>query len=134
MASGNTFYSFTDANGVEVIVQRLADVPEQYRAQAKHIDLSKPAITLSSSPSVNASASPCGKGTFLHFPSFMAGAGTALVLGLVGVLAFRRAHRFLALMVGVAVMAALGIGYMTYVRRQARLPGSGLACRRTYVM
>ena len=129
MASGNSFYSFTGADGVQVIVQRLADVPEPYRAQAKHIDLSKPAIPLSSSPSVNAPASPCGKGTFLHAPSFIAGAGagTALVLGLVAVLAFLRAHRFLALMVGVAVMAALGIGYMTYVRRQARLPGSGLA-------
>jgi hypothetical protein len=127
MASGNSFYSFTDADGVQVIVQRLADVPEPYRAQAKHIDLSKPAITLSPNPSVNAPARPSGKGTFLHAPSFIAGAGTALVLGLVAVLAFRRAHRFLALMVGVAVMAALGIGYMTYVRRQARLPGSGLA-------
>ena len=127
MASANSFYSFTDADGVQVIVQRLADVPEQYRAQAKHIDLSKPAITLSSSPSVNAPASPGGKGTFPHVPSFIAGAGagagTALVLGLVAVLVFRRAHRFLALMVGAAVMAALGIGYMTYVRRQARLPG-----------
>jgi hypothetical protein len=127
MASGNSFYCFTDAKGVEVIVQRFADVPEQYRAQAKHIDLSKPAITLSSSPSENAPASPCGKGTFLHVPSFIAGAVTALVLGLVAVLAFRRANRFLALVVGVAVMAALGVGYMTYVRRQAGLSRSGLA-------
>ena len=131
MASNTSFFSFSDANGVEVIVQRLTDVPEQYRAQAKHIDLSKPAITLSSSPSENAPARPCGKGTFLHVPSFIAGAGagagTALVLGLVAVLAFRRASRVLALVVGVVVMAALGIGYMTYVRRQAGLPGSGVA-------
>ena len=131
MAAGNSFYSFTDAKGVEVIVQRMTDVPEQYRAQAKHIDLSKPAITLSSRPRENAPASSGGKGTFLHVPSFIAGAGagagTALVLGLVAVLAFRRASRILALVVGVVVMAALGIGYMTYVRRQAGLPGSGLA-------
>jgi hypothetical protein len=46
MATSSSFFSYTDAQGVEVIVQRLADVPEQYRAQVKHIDLSKPAITL----------------------------------------------------------------------------------------
>jgi hypothetical protein len=45
----------------------------------------------------------------------------------VALLVFRRAHRFLALVFGVVVIAALGLGYMTYVRRQAGLPGSGLA-------
>jgi len=55
------------------------------------------------------------------------GAGTALALGLVAMLAFRRATRLLSLVAGVAVMAALGIGYITHVRRQAGLPGSGLA-------
>jgi len=123
MASSNSFFSYTDSAGVEVIVQRLADVPEQYRAQVKHIDLSKPAITLrpgsgESSPTPSA---------VLHVPSFVLGAGTVLVLGCVAMLVFRRAHRLLALIVGVVVMAALGVGYLTYVRRQARLPGSGLA-------
>jgi hypothetical protein len=46
VASTTSYYSYTDANGVEVIVQRVTDIPEQYREQAKHIDLSKPAIAL----------------------------------------------------------------------------------------
>jgi len=135
MGSSTSYYGYTDANGVEVIVQRFSDVPEQYREQAKHIDLSKPAITLPASHDENATSQMaptdglglCGKGTRLHAPSFLIGAGTALALGLVAMLAFRRARRFLALIVGVVVMAALGIGYLTYVRRQAGLPGSGLA-------
>jgi uncharacterized membrane protein (Fun14 family) len=132
MASSTSYYSYTDATGVEVIVQRFADVPPQYRDQAKHIDLSKPAINLPVDFGENAKAMPsdalgAGKGTSLHVPSFVIGAGTALVLGLVAMLAFRRANRFLTLVVGVGVMAALGIGYMTYARRQAGLRGVGLA-------
>ena len=133
MASSTSFFSYTDANGVQVIVQKLADVPEQYREQVKHIDLSKPAITLPASPSENAQATPadglglCRKGTFLNVPSFILGAGTGLALGCVAVLALRRASRLLSLVVAVVVMAALSLGYITYVRRQAGLPGSGLA-------
>jgi hypothetical protein len=135
MASSPSFYSFTDAQGVEVIVQRFADVPEQYRAQAKHIDLSKPAITIPVNQGENDSVQTmpsgafggCGKGAGVHAPSFILGAGAALALGLVARLAFRRASRLLALVVGVAVVAALGIGYMTFARRQAGLRGSGLA-------
>jgi hypothetical protein len=133
MASKNNFFSYTDAQGVEVVVQGLAEVPEQYRAQAKHIDLSKPALTLPSRPddvvqTTTANARPSGgKEATLHVPSFLLGGGTALVLGCVALLVFRRAHRMVAVMVGVAVMAALGVGYWTYVRRQAGLPGSGLA-------
>jgi hypothetical protein len=123
MASSNSFFSYTDAAGVEVIVQRLADVPQQYRDQVKHIDLSKPAITLRSASGENTQTP---HGMFLHGPSFILGAGTTLVLGMLARLAFHRAYRLLALAVGVAVMAALGIGYMTSVRRQARLLGSGL--------
>jgi hypothetical protein len=135
MASSTSYFSFTDSNGVEVIVQRLADVPEQYREQAKHIDLTKPAITLPARSNGDSSLqtafteamAPCGKGTFLHVPSFIIGAGTALALGLVAVLAFRRANRFLVLVTSAVVVAALGIGYITYVRRQAGLSGAGLA-------
>jgi hypothetical protein len=123
MATSSSFFSYTDAQGVEVIVQRLADVPEQYRAQVKHIDLSKPAITLRPGSGERAQTPPA----VLHVPSFVLGAGTALALGCVALLVFRRAHRFLALVFGVVVIAALGLGYMTYVRRQAGLPGSGLA-------
>jgi len=129
MASGTNFYSYTDANGVDVIVRRLADVPEQYRKQAKHIDLSKPAVTLSASPSEATPAEalgPHGEGTSFHTPSFVIGAAAGLALGWVAMLAFRRQSRLLSLIAGVVVMAALGIGYMTYVRRQARLPGVGL--------
>jgi hypothetical protein len=123
MATSSSFFSFTDAQGIEVIVQRLADVPEPYRAQVKHIDLSKPAITLHPGSRESSQTPPA----VLHVPSFVLGAGTALVLGCLAVLVFRRAHRLLALVIGVVVMAALGLGYMTYVRRQAGLPGAGLA-------
>ena len=123
MATSSSFFSYTDAQGVDVIVQRLADVPEQYRAQVKHIDLSKPAITLRPGSGERAQTPPAA----LHVPSFVLGAGTALVLGCVAMVVFRRAHRFLALVVGVVVIAALGVGYLTLVRRQAGLPGSGMA-------
>ena len=124
MASSNSFFSYTDAAGVEVIVQRLADVPQPYRDQVKHIDLSKPAITVRSGSGDNPQSA---QGTSLHGPSFILGAGTMLALGLLAMLVFRRSHRVLAMVVGVVVLAGLGLGYMTYIRRQARLPGAGLA-------
>jgi hypothetical protein len=133
MPSTNSFYSFTDGNGVEVIVQRLADVPEQYREQAKHIDLSKPAIPLPASLGGNAQTTPLdalgshGKGAFLNVPSFIIGTGTGLALGLVGALVFRRASRLVSLVLAVLAVTALAVGYLTYVRRQVRLPGSGMA-------
>lgn len=133
MASSNSFFSYTDATGVEVIVQRVADVPEGYRAQVKHIDLSKPAITIPSDPGETLQTVPAaapgqdGKGTLLHVPSFILGAGAAVLLGLVVAAAFRRAHRFISLAAAVVVMAALGIGYLTYARQWARLQGKGLA-------
>ena len=127
MAPSISYFSYTDAKGVDVIVQRLADVPEQYRDQVKHIDLSKPSITLRSAPGGNPLPAATHALPRLHGPSFILGVVTALVLGGVAMLAFRRAHRFLALALGVVVMVALGIGYMTFVRRQAGLPGSGLA-------
>ena len=135
MASNTSFFSFSDANGIEVIVQRLADVPEQYRAQAKHIDLSKPAINLPAKRSENSPAQakpadalgPFGNGTSLNVPSFILGTGTGLTLGLIAMLVFRRSSRFLSLILGVVVFAALGIGYLTYIRQKAGLPGSTLA-------
>jgi hypothetical protein len=133
MASSVNFYSYSDAKGVQVIVQKLADVPEQYREQVKHIDLSKPALTLPTSPRENAQATPAdgfglgAKGTFLNVPSFILGAGMGLALGCMAMIALRRANRLLSLVVAVVVMAALSLGYITYVRRQAGLPGSGLA-------
>jgi hypothetical protein len=139
MASSTSFYSYTDANGVQVVVQKLADVPEQYREQVKRIDLSKPAITLPASPSENAQATPadgfglCGKGTFLNVPSFILGAGTGLALGCMAMLALRRTNRLLSLVVAGVVMAALSLGYIAYVRRQAGLSGSGLATPATLV-
>ena len=75
MATSSSFFSYTDAQGVEVIVEWLADVPEQYRAQVKHIDLSKPAITLRPGSGERAQTPPAA----LHVPSFVLGAGTALV-------------------------------------------------------
>jgi len=123
MKESGSFYSYIDTQGVDVIVQSLADVPEQYRAQVKHIDLSKPAITLPSGPGEASKVTP---ETSVHVPSFFLGAGAATVLGLLGMVAFRKAHRILGVAAAVAVMAALGIGYMTFVRRHAGLRGAGL--------
>ena len=122
MKESGSFYSYIDTQGVDVIVQSLADVPEQYRAQVKHIDLSKPAITLPSGPG---EAAKVTQETSVHVPSFFLGSGAVVVLGLLGMVAFRKAHRILAVAAAVAVMAALGIGYMTFVRRQAGLQGAG---------
>jgi hypothetical protein len=123
MAYSNSFFSYTDSAGVEVIVQRLTDVPEQYRAQVKHIDLSKPAMTLRPNSGERLQTPPA----VLHVPSFILGAASVVVLGGLAMVVFRRAHRMVALVVGVVVIAALGVGYLTYARRQAGLPGSGLA-------
>ena len=133
MASSSNFYSYTDANGVQVIVQGLADVPEQYRAQVKHINLSNPAIKMpvdtgEGGPTVPAvGADGGGEGALFHGPSFFLGVATTLVLGAAALLAFRRKSRLVGLILGVVVMATLSLGYLTYVRRQAGLPGSGLA-------
>jgi len=133
-----SYFTYTDTNGVQVVVDRLADVPEQYRAQAKHIDLSKPALDVSAIESRVASESrpvsspPAGRLCLgdtpgcVHAWSFLLGAAVALVLGGVGMLVFRKSARLVAIVAGIIVVAALTTAILTHVRRQAGLPGDGL--------
>lgn len=127
----NDYFSYTDANGVEVVVGRLADVPPAARAQAKHIDLSTPALRVPSAGAPEASTA-AGKLCFgpapgcIHPSSFLIGAATALLLGGVAMLLFRKAARLVAVVAGVIVLGALAAAYLTHVRRAAGLPDKGL--------
>jgi hypothetical protein len=120
-----SYFSYTDPHGVEVVVDRLADVPEAYRSQAKHIDLSKPALTVRVPP---AGQAPASRPTVsLDGASFAIGAATRLVLGLLLVLAARRATRSLGLVAMAFVICLMAMGYFGYLRREAGLSGQGLA-------
>jgi hypothetical protein len=132
MGAQEGYFSYTDATGVEVIVGSLTDVPEPQRAEAKHIDLSKPAIRApSGEPGRTDGPMPrlclgdvpgC-----LHTASFLIGAAVAVVLGGVGMLAFRKAARLVAGVAGVFAIGALVTAYLTHARRLAGLPGDKLA-------
>jgi hypothetical protein len=63
----------------------------------------------------------------IHGPSFAIGAGTGLVLAVVAALALRRASRLLGLVALAVVLGVASLGYFSYVRREAGLPGQGLA-------
>ena len=128
-----SYFTYTDASGVQVIVDRLADVPAEYRAGAEYIDLSKPALDASrieNRPVV--AMSPAGKLCLgetvgcLHATSFLVGAAVALVLGGVAMLAFRKSARLVAIVASMLIVAALTTALLTYARRQAGLPGDGL--------
>lgn len=120
-----SYFSYTDSHGVEVVVDRLVDVPEAYRSQAKHIDLSKPSLTVRVPP---AGQAPASRSTLsLDGPSFAIGAGTGLVLAVVLALAARRATRGLGLIAMAFVGCLMAMGYFGYLRREAGLSGQGLA-------
>lgn len=126
------YFSYTDAHGAEVIVQRLDEVPASYRTQAKHIDLSKPAITLRN-PAWHVVAwrgnGLClrGQASCFHWPSVAVGAGMAITLGLVAVMLLRRASRLFWFIVGLAAVTVLSTAYLGYLRYQAGLSHSGFA-------
>jgi len=137
MAAKPTFFAYTDAAGVDVVVQKLADIPEQYRAQARPLDLAKPVKPVPATrvddhgPTQTVTASAVaeakqGAVSVFHGPSFAMGAVTAVSVGLVVWLSFRRTGRALSLVFGVLIMAALGLGYLSYVRKQTGLPPAGL--------
>jgi hypothetical protein len=126
------YFSYTDAHGTEVVVQRLNQVPEQYRSHVKHIDLSKPALTLRSPSShIVTLGQPgfClrGQATCFHWPSVVVGASVAFVLGMVAVVLVRRASRLFWFVIGLAAITVLSTSYLGYVRYQAGLSPAGLA-------
>lgn len=126
MATKMDYFSYTDAHGTEVIVQHLGEVPSQYRAQAKHIDLSKPALTprgpdsRQAPPQARQLCLP-GQAACFHWPSVAFGAALALALGLVAVFLLRRASRWFWTLVGLAAITGLAGAYLGYIRNQAGL-------------
>jgi len=133
MGAQEGYFSYTDANGVVVIVGSLSDVPEQQRAQAKHIDLSKPALRVPAKDAAGTAGEPMPRLCLgdvpgcLHTASFLIGAAVAVVLGGVGMLAFRKAARLVAVVAGIFAIGALVTAYLTHARRLAGLPGDKLA-------
>lgn len=132
MATKTDYFSYTDAQGTEVIVQHLNEVPAQYQAKAKHIDLSKPAFTPRIPDSHTAAVrgnGVCleGLSTCFHWPSVVVGAATALALGLGAVLLLRRARRLFWSLIGLAVVTVLSTAYLGYIRYQASGAPAALA-------
>lgn len=131
MATKTDYFSYTDAQGTEVIVQQLNEVPAQYRARAKHIDLSKPALTVRI-PDGHTTAGEdgvClrGHSTCFHWPSVAVGASAALALGLAAVLLLRRARWLFWSLLGLAAVTVLSTAYLGYIRHQASGAPAALA-------
>jgi hypothetical protein len=128
MAENLSYFSYTDANGGEVIVHQLKDVPAASRASVKHIDLSKPGFdakaklsaVATQAPSAGAGLSPLA----LHKPSFLIGVGVTVVFGVLAALVLRRATRVFMVLLGLAIAAGSFTVYLTFLRKQTGL-GSG---------
>jgi len=134
MASASTYYHYQDAEGVEVIVQRLEEVPVKYRAQAKRLDMTKePAPALSKDVRIEAAAPSLAPGPSqefwraIHWPSVVLGAVISLAAGMVFVVLLRRRSRVVSLLVGTLAMMAFGVGYLTLLRHQVGLRSTGVA-------
>lgn len=137
MAKDLDYFVYPGHDGTLVIVPRLTDVPTEFRAKAKHIDLSKPALnpvreeTSHASSETAKDSHPSGGGIVSHLaafhgPSFFLGMGAAMVLGGLVVLSLRRTTRIFSLVLGLVLMAAFSLGYMTYIRRQAGFHSPGM--------
>jgi hypothetical protein len=136
MASGRGFYTYKDADGVDVIVQNLKEVPAEYRSQARLLEpgsvsapASRKAQADGSEPGarVETTTASIGHGFSVHWPSFAVGAGTSSIVGLVLVLVLRRHSRVLSLLVAALGMVAFGVGYLTFLRQQVGLQPAGWA-------
>ncbi len=127
MAANSNFFVYTNAEGVDVVVSHLSDVPPGHRSQVRVVDLSQPAIKM---PRVEVArpaavaAPPAAKPW--HAPSFAVGAGAGLAVGIAIVLAFGRTTRIVSLLLGGLVAAGLALGYLSFARHQAGLPSVGL--------
>lgn len=141
MASANSFFHYRDAEGVDVIVQRLDEVPIKYRAQAEKLDMSKgPVWAAPKSTQIELPVAPSqGQAPSqefwraIHWPSFAVGAVISLAAGMVFVLLLRRRSRILSVLVGMVAMMAFGLGYLTYLRHQVGLRTTGLATPATII-
>jgi hypothetical protein len=132
------YFTYTDGNGVQVIVERLADVPTKYRADVGYIDLSKPPVKVADVgarpvPAQKAGNLCLGEGACLHITSFLLGAAAALVLGGAGLLLFRRSLRLLGVLAGIVLVAALTVALLTYARSEIGLQPKGLVTPKVLV-
>ena len=137
MAKDLDYFVYPGHDGTLVIVPRLTDVPAEFQAKAKHIDLSKPALRVAvgepaHSSSGSAKTSPSAEGGIVghlaafHGPSFFLGMGSAMILGCLVALSIRRTTRIFSLVLGLILMGTLSLGYMTYIRRQAGFHSPGM--------
>lgn len=141
MASATSYYHYKDAEGVDVIVQRLDEVPIKYRAQAEKLDLSKgPVLPAPKSAQIELPAVPSSGQApsqefwrAIHWPSFAVGAVISLAAGMVFVFLLRRRSRILSVLVGMVAMMVVGIGYLTFLRHQVGLRSTGLATPATII-
>jgi hypothetical protein len=133
MASAS-FYHYQDTEGVDVIVQRLDDVPVKYRAAVKKVDLDKQPAALPKDVQTEIPAAPSAalapsqqSWRAIHWPSFVVGAVISLGAGLIFVVLLRRRSRILSVLVGALAMMAFGVGYLTFLRHQVGPRSTGLA-------
>lgn len=121
---GGGLWLYRDGAGGEHLVQKREDVPEAYRASA---------VLVGAGPRTEVSPTT-GLGALVHTPdvpggldpaSFALGFGAATALVLAMVVA-RRAPAWVFRFVVLTAVAAVGVvGYFTWVRHQAGLPGVG---------
>ncbi len=122
-----TFWTYKDANGVDVVVQRFEDVPAQYRGRATTLDaasmekVKRTTDLVGHAPADIVAHRPAFS---LDMPSFVAGAGSALFVAMIVFVLFRRRSRLVGMMLGALLMTAVAVGYLTYVRQSAGL-GAG---------
>ena len=120
------FYRYRDSSGRVVIVDSLSRVPSSQRAAAETVVLA---------PVGESSAASTARelARDLHMPSFIAGVGLALLLGLVLVLVGRKLGRFFQ---AALVIGAVGLGVVAYfgwLRRTTGQSGDLLASPSTLI-
>jgi len=106
------FYKYRTADGRIVIVDSLSQVPPAERARAEPVD-----VTKNAAPTSTTSASVIEASKHLDLPSFAAGFGVALVLGVVVSLLFRNSARAVSALLLVGFLVAGTGAYFGWLRR-----------------
>jgi hypothetical protein len=107
-AQGAEFYRYTEAGRV-VVVDTLSRVPARLRSSVEVVRVERP-----SSPSMQELRELPQR---VHWPSFIAGAGTALILVLAVLAAQRRFHGVLRWVFVAGVLALAAGAYFGWLRR-----------------
>ena len=136
MAKASTLFTYRDKDGVDVVVDRLDDVPPQYRASMKVMTLDgttevKAATKEEARAQVKAQAAQVLSQQAAKIdPTSVAigGVGGVLVGCVLGVMIARgKRTRILGLMTTFLIIAACMTLYVTYLRQQSGLGSGGLA-------